>query len=286
VESEGRHSQGDAEPADAVDNVVRFPRDWFGPPEELVPFGPSASPAETVDPAAPVALDPDAFWGENASSIQNVVQVPRVVDVGPNETEVPSETEVPFAPEHATVAAAAIGPRKGWAGRLAGRVVAAAAVGIVALMFGLGQVGSSPGPAHPVMARVAHAVAARPALGPAIDRLIRQRARAGRAETHASGTTLHHAVRSGSRSTDSAARSRSRTSAAASRAPMQANVAAPPQTSEMVSQTSAPAPRPGSGDVASAAAAGSSGTGGGSGGSGAPTGPQGAGSPFGPGHLG
>lgn len=75
-------------------NVVRFPRDWLGPLEELVPIGPSGgqqsdsppdhaaddqpTPAErrVVDfpPSAP--LRADAFWGEDSASIHDALEPP------------------------------------------------------------------------------------------------------------------------------------------------------------------------------------------------------------------
>jgi len=82
----------------ADDNVVRFPRDWLGPLDELVPFGPSATAdapdaggrAEVVDlrPCAPLgAAD---FWGEGSAAIHDVMQAPQ-----PAEQPVPSGTAPP-----------------------------------------------------------------------------------------------------------------------------------------------------------------------------------------------
>lgn len=54
--NEGREKSG-------TGNVVPFPRDWFGPREELIPFGPSAT-----DPAPPEphqVVDAHTFWGED-----------------------------------------------------------------------------------------------------------------------------------------------------------------------------------------------------------------------------
>lgn len=63
------------EGADEATNVVRIPREWFGPRDGLVPFGPRAW--EGDDPAEPGApLDPNAFWGEEASAIHDVLEVP------------------------------------------------------------------------------------------------------------------------------------------------------------------------------------------------------------------
>jgi hypothetical protein len=55
------------------DKVVRLPRDWLGPREDLVPFGQSTPP-----PAEPEldAFAPNDFWGERAAAIHSVVQAP------------------------------------------------------------------------------------------------------------------------------------------------------------------------------------------------------------------
>jgi hypothetical protein len=53
--------------------VVRLPRDWLGPPEELVPFGPPASPPTEPDLAG---FAPNDFWGERAAAIHSVVEAP------------------------------------------------------------------------------------------------------------------------------------------------------------------------------------------------------------------
>jgi hypothetical protein len=52
--------------------VVRFPGDWVGPLDELVPFGPSAD----RDQAA-TAGEPD-FWGEGSAALQDAVEAPAV----------------------------------------------------------------------------------------------------------------------------------------------------------------------------------------------------------------
>ena len=114
MESDGRTEDGreDGQSAD----VLHFPRDWFGPPEELVPFGPRAHaadelelrrrgpvglrPAEVLggaleDPPQTGNLDeapaPDDFWGEHSAQIQGAVEGPRrmAVDVGPGPISAP-----------------------------------------------------------------------------------------------------------------------------------------------------------------------------------------------------
>jgi hypothetical protein len=53
--------------------VVRLPRDWLGPRDELVPFGQSAPPPTEPDLAG---FAPDDFWGERAAAIHTAVQAP------------------------------------------------------------------------------------------------------------------------------------------------------------------------------------------------------------------
>jgi hypothetical protein len=61
-------------------NVVRIPRDWFGPKDELVPFGPRAwegtAADSTAGPNDAPPLDGDLFWGEDAGSVHDVLDAP------------------------------------------------------------------------------------------------------------------------------------------------------------------------------------------------------------------
>lgn len=69
METGGRQDEERDREADEAGKVVRIPRDWFGPAEDLVPFGPRASvPAEE--------LDPNSFWDESSNDIQHVVEAP------------------------------------------------------------------------------------------------------------------------------------------------------------------------------------------------------------------
>jgi hypothetical protein len=101
------------------DKVVRLPRDWLGPREDLVPFGPS------TPPPAESELDgfaPNDFWGERAAAIHSVVQGP---------------ADDPTATAPASDPAPSI--RKGRLGRwhvAAAVLVAIAAAGAVPLLFG------------------------------------------------------------------------------------------------------------------------------------------------------
>jgi hypothetical protein len=62
------------------ENVIRLPRDWLGPPEELVPIGPAAraraAQRELEDGMPPAA---DAFWSEDSAALHDAVQAPPAV---------------------------------------------------------------------------------------------------------------------------------------------------------------------------------------------------------------
>ena len=71
MEREGPHSEQGK--SNGPSNVVRLPRDWLGPSDELVPFG-----AERLDDTGDSAAPPSAadFWGERAGAVQDVLQGP------------------------------------------------------------------------------------------------------------------------------------------------------------------------------------------------------------------
>jgi hypothetical protein len=60
--------------------VVRLPRDWLGPREDLVPIGRPAN-AGTPSPFAADGLPPtaEAFWSEDAAALHDAVQAPAAV---------------------------------------------------------------------------------------------------------------------------------------------------------------------------------------------------------------
>jgi hypothetical protein len=78
VDPEGRQTEAGATESLTSDNVVRLPRDWLGPRDELIPFGPSADGAPESD-SPPTA---DDFWGEDSSAIQTALEAPAFVDPG------------------------------------------------------------------------------------------------------------------------------------------------------------------------------------------------------------
>ena len=67
-----RESDETTKPARAGDNVVRLPRDWLGPREELVPL------EGTTGAASSAAVPPraDDFWGEDSAALQDAWQAP------------------------------------------------------------------------------------------------------------------------------------------------------------------------------------------------------------------
>jgi hypothetical protein len=59
---------------------VRLPRDWLGPRDELVPFGPRAESEAPDPPATETSSDAppsaDDFWGERSAAIHGALQAP------------------------------------------------------------------------------------------------------------------------------------------------------------------------------------------------------------------
>ncbi len=59
-------------------NVIRLPRDWLGPREELVPFGIGTDPDSTdrvgIDPN--LQLEASDFWGEGSAAVQHALEAP------------------------------------------------------------------------------------------------------------------------------------------------------------------------------------------------------------------
>ena len=70
-------TQGDRD-GRTTENVVRLPRDWLGPREELVPMGSRTRTAETPDDTPAESLPPTAasFWDEDSGSLQAPMQAP------------------------------------------------------------------------------------------------------------------------------------------------------------------------------------------------------------------
>ena len=119
MEKEGPKTDHGGDEPGTIDNVVRFPCDWLGPREELIPFGSSASRPGERDAAAPAA---EAFWGGESDPLHAVVAAA------------------------APTAALAGSRRRGLAGRLAvgGLVVTVLAAAVLGRIVGVPAAGSGP----------------------------------------------------------------------------------------------------------------------------------------------
>jgi hypothetical protein len=59
------------------DNVVRLPRDWLGPRDELIPVGSSANgQAHRGEEGLELPQTANDFWGEESSSLQTALEAP------------------------------------------------------------------------------------------------------------------------------------------------------------------------------------------------------------------
>lgn len=262
-----RRSDQNAEGPGDTDNVVRFPRDWFGPIDELVPFGPSAP-----DPHSD--LDPDAFWGEDAETIHDVVAVREV-----------NEPRARYRPRavHVLVAVAAVG--LGGAA-LVGRFEGAARVSsghVVDRSAALANVTS--------MGRVVEGSQASQQQTPRRPALMGSRARP---RPH------HHTARTSPPSVPATRVVEARVTTPAASTHSVVSDATPTSVAQLAytgtgasgtntssnGSAATTAAGGGSGAGVSGGGSGAVGSGGGSGGGGASAGPEGPGAPFGPGHMG
>jgi hypothetical protein len=134
-------TQGD-EGERGTENVVRLPRDWLGPRDELIPIGSGARAAQAEDDAQTDALPPTAasFWDEDSGSLQAPMQAP------PGMWQpTPAERQVQPAPRR-------LRARFGWAvtGAFISRRRVTATVAVVAagLLLVLAVIGRSEGGTH------------------------------------------------------------------------------------------------------------------------------------------
>jgi hypothetical protein len=300
METEGPHSAEGRGPPDPAENVVHFPRDWFGPTEDLVPFGPRASQAGVVDLEPPAPVRPDDFWGEDSASIHDALRAPGAPEPAPIVVEIAAPPQPRLRSHFVSRARARVRARRSALPlprvrlalpsvrlaipRIPGpaslrflrpasvrfprtRTVSLIAVGSAVLVIcaiALARLGATPARSpQPVAARTHHAVAAvRPtalAIDPAIWARVVHRGAGARPRAH----VVHQ-------------RLRSPTPSVASR--VGGGTTAPTTGSSSAPVTGFVTPV----STRSTSSGGSAGAGGGS----ASAGPQGAGAPFGPGHLG
>ena len=130
------------------ENVIRLPREWLGPPEELVPVGPAArarAAQRELDAATPPAAD--AFWSEDSAALHDAVQAPP--DPSPEQLEPPVGLVAPLAGRRMPTLRRLATFRLGLGMGRVPRWSAVVAVPIVALVV-MAAIGAHQGPAsHP-----------------------------------------------------------------------------------------------------------------------------------------
>lgn len=73
VEREGPQTESGKTNAPGASNVVPFPRDWFGPRDELVPIGQARPDPQPPADRSRTAAD---FWGEESAAVHDALQGP------------------------------------------------------------------------------------------------------------------------------------------------------------------------------------------------------------------
>jgi hypothetical protein len=306
VETEGPQGERGREDRDAASNVVHLQRDWFGPTEELVPFGPRASQTAVVDLETPAPVRPDDFWGEGSAAIHDVLQGPEAGVMGAGamatiEAEAghrstgrrrailrPAGSELRIR-ARARRWSGAVRVRRPAVAPLRRRPVTVVAGGLAVAVCCAAVVGrfESGGPGPTVSASMGAAVQAVQGLGgwtadpgtaragavlPALDRAhAAGRPVAARGRSSRAGGTGHV------RRVDAGGRHHARDASARQTG---GGIATPTYAATSQGSGSVPADSTGSAATGSSGSAGS-----GAGGSAAPAGPEGPGAPFGPGHL-
>lgn len=129
-----------------AENVIRIPRDWYGPKEELIPFGPAADRRAREEAEATAPLGADAFWGEDAASLHEVIQAPPERDAASKHPRELDATPPTVAAAPSRWAMIASGTRLG--GYRA--VVASAAAVLVLVLCGVALLTVGGPPSHPV----------------------------------------------------------------------------------------------------------------------------------------
>lgn len=135
------------------DNVVRFPREWLGPREDLVQIG-------VPDAAATAPPAPDDFWGDGSSDLQSALVGPTVKDDDSGQADA--------APAGSPPRPRDLG--RSWPARTPALIAAATAVLILAVVVLSALGGRRSVPPHPQVASISRsrgtsANGSRPALG-------------------------------------------------------------------------------------------------------------------------
>jgi hypothetical protein len=272
VETDGRETNRVG--SSGVDNVVPFPRDWIGPLDDLVPIG---SSAEDDDECSADAFAADAFWSEGSASLH------QLVEAAPERARGSSPGEVPVASEEAPEPDSgrpAIGRRLRLTSPARRRVCALGAAASILLGAGaaLAMQSGSAAPStghHRTLADLSRPTAEGQAAGAARDgslKLARRLvARAIERTSRGARSRRRTPVRHDSR------RATATVSPGGSASHLSVAYELPPSTTPVTSTSSPTASGGGSPQRTAVAASGrdASGT----------SGPEGAGSPFGPGQM-
>jgi hypothetical protein len=317
VENDGPKTPSGEEEVDPTANVVHFPGDWFGPRDDLVPFGPRASDAasEVADEPSVGARTPvraQDFWGEESASIHDAMAGPEA-EPGTGAGAVEPVAQ-PIAASGAGVRRVRVRrprvrlrrprvdvrrarlrlprPAVPRLGRRPTMVAAGVAFGclLVASVVGSLWSGAVSAPRAGRDAAGFSPAVIGPAVPPITTAPTKSRPASRRSAGHGRASHAAHSRARVSRARVSASSSRTRggseaVAAAASPSGSVANSASSVHSSTGTAGSSATSSGGGA-PPASASSDSTSGSGGGSGGSGQTAGPAGPGAPFGPGHLG
>lgn len=260
-----RHPEGASRDEQPDANVVRLPRDWLGPREELVPFGAGAASAspDTEEDGLDKLPAPEDFWSESSAAVQSAWMAPDA----DSESD-PAEPDRPGpAPRDSS--------RGGAAAWLAGIrvhrvafVIGVAALGLLALF--VGGVTSSSGPRLAPSSSSSQVGLA--STGPQSPGALLRRATGPRRSSHARARSKQHRI---------TAKSHHQRTKRGRPATVRSQVSYHPSTSSSSASPTAAAAPTGVDSASSGSSSGSSSVH-----SSAPAGPVGPGAPFAPGHMG
>jgi hypothetical protein len=158
---------GDGQPEDSgltrnEENVIRLPRDWLGPPEELVPIGPAArARAAQRELGGDMPPTADAFWSEDSAALHDAVQAPPATSgayLDPPVGLVPplAGRRIPTLPRLPRPSFGGVAARVSW--RWSAVTVAIVALIVVAAIGTSQESASRPGAAHRLASHAAATV--------------------------------------------------------------------------------------------------------------------------------
>jgi hypothetical protein len=136
-------------PSEGAGNVIRLPREWIGPLEELVPIRPATPTDESGITSADDALPPtaDAFWSEDAGALHNAVRAPDGAVAAERAVDGSAGGQVRRRPHFGSVRAGLGWPARRVRMRPLGAVVVAVPLVALAAIGTLWSLGGGSGPA-------------------------------------------------------------------------------------------------------------------------------------------